>query len=268
MAVYIELYFLAYFSLFLFLMFSIKLFLCTKARILSVCAASIMFSIICFLMDFYAISIIWKALIICVYVIALTLVLHKLSHISKLLIAAGIGIFYYFCLGGINWFITTKLLNLPIYINNFYLSLMIGINGIIFSVCFLVCEFMQSEKHFKLARKCVLVIGSQKFELLGFLDTGNLLKEPVSGKSVVIIAIDSLKKGLSNKMYADLLFATNSSGFFNNIQKLKCQTINGVNFVTIFQPKMFSVGGEVVDCFVGVSFQKLRHEVLLNSSFV
>ena len=148
MAVYIELYFLAYFSLFLFLMFSIKLFLYTKARILSVCAASIMFSIICFLMDFYAISIIWKALIICVYVIALTLVLHKLSHISKLLIAAGIGIFYYFCLGGINWFITTKLLNLPIYTNNFYLSLMIGINGIIFSVCFLsfggLCVTMQT----------------------------------------------------------------------------------------------------------------------------
>lgn len=269
MPTFIELHLLTYFTMLLFLMLAIKMFLKTKANLFCIVVASAMFAVIKFLLDFYSVNMLWQILSLCIYVLAVTLVVHKLNHITKLVVSVFIFGLYYLCLLGINWFITAFILKQNInYISNFYLFIVIGLNFIVFSLFSVVTMYLQAEKSLKLTQKCFLTINNSKIELLGYLDTGNCLKEPKTSKDVVVVGIDSLKKHLTDKMYADLLFATNVAGVFSQISKLQYSTIGGSNSLTIFKPESFVINGKQIDCFVGVTIKKMQYDALLSSACV
>lgn len=261
----IELYIFAYFSLLLFIMLAVKIFLKTKANIFSMVIACLMFAIIKFLLDFYMLHLAWQVVIIGIYTILSFLVVHKLNHISKLIVSAFIFLIYYLCLAGINWFITVIVFKQQLnYISNYYLIFIIGLNLLIFATFLAVITYLKAENPLKLTQKCELIINNTKIPLIGFLDTGNALKDDKSGESVVVVSIDSLKAYLTDKMYADLIFSTNASGVFNKLHKLKYTTISGTNYITVFKPQSFTVNGNKINCFVGVTIQTMKYDALLS----
>jgi len=266
MSTIIELHLLAHFLLLFFASLALKMFLKTKASLASISINSAMFAIIKFLLDFYCVSFVYQTLIIIVYVLITNLIVHKLNHVSKLIISAVVFGLYYLCLNGVKWFAMYVIKGISIYyLNNLHLILLVGINFIIFALFCAITEYLKLENPVKLTRKCFLLVNSRKIELTGFLDTGNSLKEPKSGKSVVIISLNSLKNYLTDKMYADLLFATNVSGAFTEVSKIQFNTIQGSGKLTVFKPKCFEVEGVNKDCYVGVTIKQMQYDVLLNN---
>ena len=266
MSTIIELHLLAHFLLLLFASLALKMLLKTKAAIALILINSAMFAIIKFLLDFYCVPLVYQTLIIVLYVLITNLIVHKLNHISKLIISAIIFSLYYLCLNGVKWFVANVIKGIDIYyLNNLYLILLVGFNFMIFALFCAIVEYLKLENPIKLTKKCFLFINSCKIELTGFLDTGNSLKEPKSGKGVVIISLSSLKNYITDKMYADLLFATNVSGSFAEVSKIQFNTIQGSGRLTVFKPKGFEVEGINKDCYVGITIKQMQYDVLLNN---
>ena len=265
MLTFIELHLIAYFTLFLFVNLAIKVFMQSKCNLLAIVISSVLFAIIKFLLDFYNVLYLLQILILIIFTMVSFLISFKLNHITKLIVATVIFGLYLLFVGGANWAITLFVFQSQInYISNLYLFFLIGFNFITFATYCMITEYLKSKKPLVLNKKCILFINNDKVVLTGFLDTGNVLKEEKSGKSVVIVSINSIKKYISNKMFADLLFATNSSGEFKDIKKIQYSTISGNNNITVFKPKGFYVDGKKIDCYIGVVFNKINHDVILN----
>ena len=266
MSTFIELYLLTYFLLLLLCSLALKKFLKTKASCLAMVANSVMFAIIKFLLDFYYVALVYQTIVITLYVLVSNLIVHKLNHVSKLVVSTFLFALYYLCLAGIKH-LFTNVCNITgeNNLNNFHLILLLGFNFIIFALSCAVIEYLKLKNPVNLTRKCFLLINSRKIGLTGFLDTGNSLKEPKTGKGVVIISLNSLKKHLTDKMYADLVFATNASGAFADISRIKFNTIQGSGQLTVFKPNKFVVEGSNIDCYVGVTIKQMQYDVLLNN---
>lgn len=264
MSTIIELHLITYFSIMLFTMLTIKMFLKTKANLGIVVFGSVMFAIIKFLLDLYQIDIIYQLIIIGLYITFTTVVIHKFDHISKLIISSFVVFLYYICLMGINWLISAVLNKDIYYVSNYYLLVILGLNFIIFSLFCLIIYYFKTENPIKLIRNCVLTISNIKIPLTGYIDTGNCLKDPKTNKCVVIVCINALNNFISTQMYSDLIFSKNNSGSFSNIKKLKIQTVSGENTITTFLPQNFEVDGKKIDCLVGITFNKMEYDVLIN----
>ena len=264
MPIFIELHLVCHFMLAFFMLLSIKIFLKTKANLWTVVAASLMFAIIKFLMDFYALSTLWQTLIIFIYSLATILVIHKLEHISKLIVSAFIFVIYYLCLTGLHWVITTVVLNQSIIkANNYYLFVMLGFNFIIFGLFCAVTTYLQAEKACQLTRCCKLIINNKQIPITGFIDTGNRLVDSQTNKPVVVVSLDGLKKHVTSKMFADLVCATNVSGVFKDIKKIEYSTISGINHITVFCPQQFLVEQKPINCLIGVTTRAISYDALL-----
>lgn len=264
----IELHIITYFSIMLFAMLIIKMFLKTKANIFLLIFASLMFAIIKFVLDVYVINLCLQLAIMFVYFALATIAVHKLNHISKLIIAIFIFFVYYICLVGINWIICSALQKDVYYISNFYLFMVLGLNFLIFSIFILIISYLRAENPLKLTRECQIVINNIKIPLTGFVDTGNCLKDDKLGKSVVVVSINAISDFITPQMYADLIFASNSSGAFPRIKKIMFQTISGENSISVFLPNKFMVEGKAVDCLVGITLKKMEYDVLLNQNCI
>ena len=269
MATFIELHIITYFSMLLFLHLALKMFFKTKAHVFSMVITCLMFAIIKFLLDFYRVSIVWQFAILAVYIIVTTIAVHNLNHISKLIASVFVFLIYYLCLVGINWVITTVVLKQNIYyISNFYLFTILGLNFIIFSLFCIITIYLRGQNLPALTRNCEILIANTKIELTGFIDTGNCLKDYKSNKSILIINLDSIRKYITDKMYADLLLATNCSGEFKDIHKLTYKTIAGTNSITVFNPQRFMVENRIIDCYVGITTTTMLYDVLLNAECI
>ncbi len=264
----IELHLVTYFSIMMFAMIIIKMVLKTKANIWTLIIGSIMFSIIKFLLDFYSVNLILQLFLMFVYISLTTIILHKLNHFSKLVISALIFFIYYICLVGINWIICCVTKKEIYYISNFYLFIILGLNFIIFSLFCMIIYYFRAENPLILVKSCLLTIKNIKIPLTGFVDTGNCLKDSKSGKDVVVVGINALSGFITSQMYADLLFASNSSGAFDGIKKIRLQTISGENSIAVFSPQKFMVDGKTIDCLVGITAKKMEYDVLINRNCV
>lgn len=264
----IELHIITYFSIMLFAMLIIKMFLKTKINIFLLIFVSLMFSIVKFLLDLYMINLCLQLAIMFVYFSLSTIAVHKLNHISKLIISILIFFVYYICLVGINWIICSALKKEIYYISNFYLFIILGLNFVIFSLFMLIISYLRVENPLKLTRDCQMIINNIKIPLLGFVDTGNCLRDDKLGKDVVVVSINALSDFITPQMYADLLFASNSSGAFAGIKKIRLQTVGGENSISAFLPERFVVEGKLLDCLVGITLKKMEYDVLLNKNCI
>ena len=228
-----------------------------------------MFAIIKFLLDFYSCNLGLQVLIIAVCFFVSILIVNKLDHISKLIISSFVAVLYYLCLVAINFIITYFIFNSTVYyISNFYLSLQLGLSFFIFALFLIVTQYLKTKNPLKLVHKIYLTIANTKIELTGFLDTGNSLKEPSSGKGVVIVKLESIKPYITQQMYADLMFGVNSSGCFLDIKKIRYSTISGTNFITVFKPAKVELNKNVIDCFIGITMQDILYDALLTPDFI
>lgn len=264
----IELHIITYFSIMLFAMLSIKMFLKTQINILLLIFASLMFAIIKFLLDLYMVNWGLQLAIMFVYFSLATIAIHKLNHISKLIVAILVFFVYYICLVGINWIICTAFEKEIYYISNFYLLIILGLNFVIFSLFILIIFYLRTENPLKLTRECYLTINDIKIPLVGFVDTGNCLRDDKLDKDVVVVSINAISDFITPKMYADLVFASNVSGAFSGIKKVQLQTISGENSIPVFTPQKFVVDNKTYNCLVGITFKKIEYDVLLNKNCV
>lgn len=260
----IELHILTYFCLFFLMSKSVKILLKTCGKTWAMLLSSAVFCVIKFLMDYFNANIYAQIAVVFFYVLTANLGVHKFSHVYGLIASSCIFGFYYACLMGLNAGLCLIIGVNMHYISNLYLVLVCGINLIMYSLLNVFKEYYKLKSNLKLTKLCTLKVGNRKMQFSGFVDTGNSLKDPVSGKSVVIISMQILKKALSNQMYADILFATNASGNFLDIHKIKYATISGTNFITVFKPQSFLAEGKIVDCYIGVSSTEIACGALLN----
>lgn len=266
MLAYIELYILCYFCLAFFMQLAIKNLLCTKLKLASSILFALIFCALKFVQDYFAVKLIYQTLICGLYFALASILLHKTNHISKLGQVVAVSVVYYLCLQGANLAVTTIILGQQTnYINNFYLVCLFGLNLVIYSLAMLLIGILKTKTNIKLTHSCKLKISSKAIPISGFLDTGNKLVDTASGLPVVIVNISAIKKYISSQMYADILFATNASGAFKNMHKLKYATVSGTSFMTVFTPGSFTVGGKPVQVAVGITSQNSNEcDALLN----
>ena len=260
----IELYILSYALLFFLMAKSVKAILKTPAKTWAILVCALVFSIIKFLMDYFSTVLVAQIFVVFFYCLTANLGLNKFSHVSGLIIGNTIFAIFYICLLGINAGLSLIAGYDIYYISNLYLVLVCGISLIVYSLIEVFLEYSKLKNNIKLTKLCTLKIGGRSVQFSGFVDTGNSLKDPVSGKSVVIVSISLIKKYLTTQMYADILFATNASGHFDSIHKIKYSTISGTNFITVFKPNYFTAENKQIECYIGVSANEIGCGALLN----
>ena len=261
MPTYIELHLLTFFIITALIEQSIKQIMKTKAKGWAICLCAAVFAVIKFLMDYFCTGIIAQLAVIFFYFLSSNLLLHKFSHITKLVSSMLVCIVFYFVSAGFQ-IVFSKFLNIQtLYaMSNFYLLTLLGFCMISFWVFALVREYILTNKSIKLSKLATFKIDQQNITLKGFIDTGNNLVDKQSGLGVVIVNINSIKKFVSNKVYADILFCTNSSGELEQIHKIKYSTISGTDFITVFRPKNFIVSGRNIDCMIGITFSSFTND--------
>ena len=79
----------------------------------------------------------------------------------------------------------------------------------------------------------VIVSGSNTYKLVGYMDTGNRLKEPILGKPIIFVRDD-----------LEILF--------NNIYFVPYKVINGSSILKCGSVDSVIINGEVVDCLIGL----------------
>lgn len=257
----IELHLISHFSVLLFAMLAIKMFYKTKANVFCIALDGIMFAIIKWIVDFYCLSVWLQFIIIFAYLLPTTVIVHKLDHVKKMISAVFLFTIYIFCLSGLALFISQLAKQDLYFSSNMHLFCILGINFIIFGDFCIACEYLKTQNPLKLTCKCFLTIGSKEISLVGYLDSGNVLK--VDGKSVVVVSIFALEKHITDKMYCDLIFATNNSGQFEGIKKINYSTISGKNCMTAFNPVQFKIETKKVDCLVAITTNRLDFDAIL-----
>lgn len=118
------------------------------------------------------------------------------------------------------------------------------VNAIIISLFFgygaLHLFFKETKKRkdkIKYLRTINIKIKDKKFSLVGFIDTGNELKDPLTNKSVIIVSISSLKNIIEENIHKDILdFYLNEDKDYEklllkysdeyNLRAIKFKTIN------------------------------------------
>ena len=255
MPTFIELHLLTFFVITILIELSIKHFFQTKSKFWAIFLCAILFAVIKFLMDYFCTNIFSQAVVIFFYFVCSNIVVHKFLHISKLALSLIVGAFY-FCLALGLQIVFSKFLSYQVVyqMSNFYLLTLLGFCMICFWLFDLVRAYAIINKSLRLTKLASLQIGEQNIALNGFVDTGNNLVDPKSKLCVVIVNIAAIKKHISTKEYADILFCTNSSEIFDDIHKIKYATISGTDFITVFRPSKFVVDGKNVNCMVGISF--------------
>jgi hypothetical protein len=265
--IFAELYFLHYFLLSVLAGLAIKTATKTRARLGNIILFAIIFCVIKFLMDYYSSPIVWQIVVVAFVYLTGLIVVHKPEHSTRLVLCSVVAGSYYLAIVGINAVLGLTLKNISTYNSNRYLLLGMGLNLVVFSLVMCLTQYFDSKTYLALTRQCEITINGKKIALTGFVDTGNRLVDTQTNLPVIIIRLSALKKALSTQMRADLIFATNASGQFEKIKKIRYATVSGTNFMTVFKPTMFCANGKKIDCMVGIiCAENMNYDALLCSA--
>ena len=127
-------------------------------------------------------------------------------------------------------FYITSLLMVGIITALYYLDYdRLTVNAIVFSlfVGYAALHFFFREIKSKMEkqsymRSITLNINNKSKSLRAYIDTGNELTDPISGKPVIVVSIESLKDMLVNELYDEILcFYNNKENSYENLLNLK-----------------------------------------------
>lgn len=254
MPTYIELHLVTYFTIFVLMFLSCKQILKTKATILKIFLAATIFCTIKFMLDYHYASTFAQIAVIFFYFLSSNLVVHKFSHVSKLIVSMLVCMGYYLVLLGLKVLLSQVLqIDKIFHLSNFYLLSILGLSMICYHLLFVIKEYLLDKNYVKLSKVLTVKIDDKNICLNGFVDTGNRLVDPKTNLGVAIVNLSAIKNQISQKIYADILFCTNSSGKLDCIHKIKYTTILGTSFITVFKPTEFVVSGKNFELMIGVS---------------
>lgn len=269
MPTYIELYLLSYLLVNFFMFMSCMVLLKKHTKVVWLVLASLLLSIMKLLMDIFFAPIYLQIAVIFLCTASLMIILFKVNHICRLWPFIALILVYYsgiFALQTVlSVILSSKLIN---YISNYYLLCQLGFSFITFAFILIFDEYKHLSKQENFIKNCVLQIDGKQIKLVGFVDTGNKLVDGKSKLGVVIVNFQSIKRYLSKKSYADIILSTNSSKTFEDMRKLKCTTMGGTNYLTIFKPEQFFVETKQIDCMIGIAINSQidDYDALLNAS--
>lgn len=118
------------------------------------------------------------------------------------------------------------------------------------------------EKNFKrdkLCHKLTICLGEKHVELVGYFDTGNSLKDPISKLPVIIVGIESVKDLLPEEILCKIRNNTDSATIFSSYSgniKLKLipfHTVNGDGLFLGFLPQKIIIDNTVSNGIIAIS---------------
>ena len=111
----------------------------------------------------------------------------------------------------------------------------------------------------KLFRKVKVLLMGKEFIFSGYIDSGNMLKEPVSGSPVLILSKQSLKKQVSKEFFSLMQEDKLNTMIGEKVKKIKYSTLSGFcSYMYVIKPEALKIIGggekekELLNCFVGV----------------
>lgn len=102
-----------------------------------------------------------------------------------------------------------------------------------------------------------ITFASNTSEVTGLVDSGNLLKEPISGKPVIITTFDAVRKILPIDMLP--LFREGAtdclshSPSLSRLRMIPSSTVGGKSLLYAFLPDCVQVGGKLADVYIAVA---------------
>ena len=105
-----------------------------------------------------------------------------------------------------------------------------------------------------------IFIGEKSVTLKGFLDTGNSLKDPFTGKPVIVADIDSIQELFDYRLSFDM--AEDFSRM--KIRYIPCSTVSGSELLPCFKADKISVKGvscdfEIKEMIIGITRAKIKN---------
>lgn len=124
-------------------------------------------------------------------------------------------------------------------------------------VCFIGLSQLYKNIKFKMNKKDVICnleieIENKNVTIPAMIDTGNMLKEPITGSSVVVVEKEKIAKIFPNSFLDKL-----DIDEFNNLEKIT-QTLEGTNYLSRFRLIPFSAVGKKRGMLVGFRVDKVK----------
>lgn len=195
---------------------------------------------------------------------AVALQFYSLSKLGQVLLSAGLAIWYVcisfkfktfkkfvtlyacyilttFLYGGVCYYLATLLTSQSI----FYLLLSIF-------VLFVICEFLFKKIHKKRAisnfcRDIKIENAGKMWQCKAFLDSGNLLYDPVTQKPVSLINFHLFSQLFSNITLSDILLHSEKVKNLKFAHYINFGTLNSTDKILVFQVEKLCIDGQVVE---------------------
>ena len=147
-------------------------------------------------------------------------------------------------------------------LDTIYGDLPFGLLVLLASVCgsiSLLSGKIIKNKHSKKECSLEIVINNQSVSTMALCDTGNLLKEPISGRPVIIVGFELIRPILPMEIWR--VFKNNDLCISDPIlQKAKIRfiptsTVSGQGLMLAFAPDVASVNSKPTDAYVAIDMQ-------------
>ena len=102
-----------------------------------------------------------------------------------------------------------------------------------------------------------ITLASQAACLTGLVDSGNILKEPISGRPVIITTFEAVRKILPLCLIplfrSGEMTVSTDSAYLSRVRIIPSSTVNGKGLMYAFSPDSVDIDGRSVDVYIAVS---------------
>lgn len=202
--------------------------------------------------------------------LAMVLISFEIKPIKKFLITYLVFFGWTFVFGGACFAISSSFGQLP-------LLIVVAISAIVYLLSVIVIKYQNKVKRIRqFSFKVKLFLDDKNIEEEGFLDSGNVLVDPVTNKPIILISYEIFNKLYSNINYLSAYCKQIDTKQFKNGHYVKINTVaSGTSILVFTANKVEIYEGEEKRYFenvsVGLSFsgfdKALGKKILLNREF-